>query len=108
MTVKSSKIEPSPDKEPVEVTVVPKDRDNVGLVLFEDASGGANGSAIYTVPPALRERTLLWRHQIHEQNHQLGDGTWVYRATPTSGTAPEEHDPNLVPVKAPLPKAPDA
>lgn len=82
--------------EPSQIAPVPQE---IGRVLFEDASGQPNGAAIYHVPLALRDRTLLWRHQLHEQNHQLGDGTWVYRLTSTSGISTQEKDPQLEPIE---------
>jgi hypothetical protein len=92
---------PDPQTPPVQVQVVPKTREEVGPVHFEDASGNDNGWAHYHVPAALRERTLLWRHMVHEQNHQLGNGTWVYRLTHTSAVGPEEKDPNLEAIEVP-------
>jgi hypothetical protein len=111
MTTKHAKDEapiidpPDPETPPVQVQVVPKTREDVGPVHFEDASGNDNGWAHYHVPPALRERTLLWRYMTHEQNHQLGDGTWVYRLTSTSGVGADEKDPNLEAIEAPSDEA---
>jgi hypothetical protein len=107
MTTKHAKDEapivdpPDPPTPPVQVQVVPKTRTEVGPVKFEDASGLENGWATYHVPDALRERSLLWRHQLHEQNHQLGDGTWVYRLTSTSAVGADEKDPNLEAIERP-------
>jgi hypothetical protein len=114
MTTKHAKDEapiidpPEPETPPVQVQVVPQERAEVGRVKFEDASGLENGWAIYHVPQALRERTLQWRYQQHEQNHQLGDGTWVYRLTHTSGIGNEEHDPNLEAIDPPPSEPTDA
>ena len=73
--------------------------EQVGRVEFETVDGLPNGAATYTQHPAMRDRVLVWRRQLHEQNHQLADGTWVYRATHTSGYGAEERDPALVPIK---------
>jgi hypothetical protein len=67
----------------------------VGRVKFEDVNGTPDGSAIYTVHPSLRERTLVWGGIARDQN-RMEDGVWVYRATPTSGRGhAAERDPFL-------------
>jgi hypothetical protein len=83
------------------VEVVRKPTTEVGPVKFENVDGNDNGWATYHVPMALRERVLLWRYQLHEQNHQLGNGTWVYRLTSTSGVGADEKDPHLEPIEPP-------
>lgn len=72
--------------EPPDPAVPPEpEPTEVGTVHFEQADGASNGRAHYGVPPALRDRVLIWRHQAHEQNHVNAAGEWVYRATHTSG-----------------------
>jgi hypothetical protein len=74
---------------------LPKPGEMVGVVHFENAAGGDNGRARYRVPPTLRERVLIWRHQRHEQNHVNGDGEWVYRLDSTSGVGTVARDADL-------------
>jgi hypothetical protein len=84
-----------PDQELPEPEGEPK---IVGPVHFEDVSGGDNGSAIYAVPPALRERVLVWRHKQHEQSYVNDQGHWVYRQTHTAATGALERDAELTPI----------
>lgn len=78
---------PPPDK--------PEPTPLVGVVHFENASGGDNGQAHYPVPVTLRERVLLWRHQRHEQNHQRENGEWVYRLSHDAGVGLVAQDADL-------------
>ena len=86
-----------PDQELPEPEPEPK---IVGPVHFEDVSGGDNGSAIYAVPPALRERVLVWRHKQHEQSYVNDQGHWVYRQTHTAAAGALEQDAYLEPLDA--------
>jgi hypothetical protein len=70
----------------------------VGRVHFENAAGLHNGSAVYHVPMALRDRVLLWRHQQHEQNHQNEKGEWVYRLSHDAGVGAVDRDEALEPI----------
>lgn len=52
---------------------------NIGRVLFINADGKFQFSALYGMPSSLREPELYTEHGVYRQNYQLPDGRHVYK-----------------------------